>query len=158
MARVEASGVHLVVLQHGMWGYAANLSVLEEEISKAAAERGASNVEIFSCRTFEGDGTYAGIDACGDMLVDALTRYVCDLKHAGRPVSHLTLIGYSLGGLIVRYAAGKLWAMGWLGPGSSSTSTTSTAKSSTAGSHTRGVISTGDPVTAGTQPASAAQD
>lgn len=34
-------------------------------------------------------------------------------KPAGRRVTMLSLIGYSLGGLVVRYAAGKLLALGF---------------------------------------------
>lgn len=52
---------------------------------------------ILNCRASEGDGTYMGVDSCGDKLVGAITQRVCDLTHEGRPVTHITLIGYSMG-------------------------------------------------------------
>jgi hypothetical protein len=63
--------------------------------------------------------TYEGIDACGERLaalvLDTAAAMEVDAQNPRR-VTHLSLIGYSMGGLMARYAVGRLFAGGWLSP------------------------------------------
>jgi hypothetical protein len=48
--------------------------------------------------------------------VDLISQKAHELSQEGRPVKRLSLIGYSLGGIMQRYVAGKLYTLGWFGP------------------------------------------
>jgi hypothetical protein len=127
------AGVHLVVLQHGLWGYPAHLGNLEATLRSALEGKGP--VVVVNCAANAGVLTYDGIDTCGDRVV-ALVRQLAQVRarptptgaaqppplpHARRSrparpcaaqehqAAKLSLVGYSLGGLINRYAAGR-WA------------------------------------------------
>jgi dienelactone hydrolase len=53
--------------------------------------------------------TYEGVDSCGERLVTLITDTCRELQASGRgTVTHLSLIGYSMGGLMTRYAVGRL--------------------------------------------------
>ncbi|PNG99962.1 hypothetical protein TSOC_014241, partial [Tetrabaena socialis] len=56
--------------------------------------------------------TYDGVDICGDRLHALVRRTLDSLAAEGRPVRQLSFVGYSMGGLITRYVAGKLFAEG----------------------------------------------
>jgi len=61
----------------------------------------------------------AGVDVCGERLAALVLESTShinaqpDAEGRRRRVTSLTLLGYSLGGLMVRYAAGKLLALGY---------------------------------------------
>lgn len=61
-----------------------------------------------------GDHTYDGIDWCGERLVKDIYTEVerIETEEKGE-VAKLSLIGYSLGGLVIRYAAGFMYADGF---------------------------------------------
>ncbi|KAJ3123856.1 hypothetical protein HK098_001601 [Nowakowskiella sp. JEL0407] len=75
--------MHLIVAHHGMWGIPAHLSYLLSEIEKLKTEK---NLHILNNERNSELKTYDGIDVCG---------------------------GYSLGGLINRFAIGKLFDKGF---------------------------------------------
>ena len=52
----------------------------------------------------------------GPLQVDAISERAYELAEEGRPVVKLSLIGYSLGGIMQRYVAGKLYSLRWFGP------------------------------------------
>ena len=118
--------IHLIVLQHGLWGTPYNLEELEREIgisSKATLEaRGAQSpqgIRIFNSHSsfFMREGSHStmdGVDECGERLFDAVRGHIQVLKeNQGEEVTHLSMVGYSLGGLIARYAVGKMECEGW---------------------------------------------
>mmetsp|Transcript_15010 Transcript_15010/g.39715 ORF Transcript_15010/g.39715 Transcript_15010/m.39715 type:complete len:457 (-) Transcript_15010:13-1383(-) len=115
----EHNNVHLVVLQHGLWGNAQNLAELERMLRSQAGP----NVEILNSKVNEHGKafqTYDGVDQCGLRLAAEVVRVVNSLASSDRQVTHISFVGYSLGGLITRYACGKLYAAGWLRSGSPS--------------------------------------
>lgn len=119
--------VHLVVLQHGLWGTPFNLAELEREISSRSAAVACSGthgdlpgkVRIYNSHSsfFTRVGAHAtmdGVDECGERLFDAVRAHIDILRvHKGEEITHLSLVGYSLGGLITRYAVGKMEQQGW---------------------------------------------
>jgi hypothetical protein len=64
--------------------------------------------------------TYEGIDVMGERLAWLVIRHAQHLASAGRKkhVARLSLVAYSLGGLIARFAAGRLLALGMIRPAS----------------------------------------
>lgn len=124
--------IHLFVLQHGMWGTPWNLDELEKEIatsSSQAIEAKLKNADesnnlpnetrIFNSHSsyFTRESSHAtmdGIDACGERLFDAVKGHIDMLREVkGEVVTHISMVGYSLGGLITRYAVGKMEQQGW---------------------------------------------
>jgi hypothetical protein len=92
--------VHLIVLQHGLWGVPLHLEALRKILEDTCPK---DTVRIVNCDKSPASNTYDGVDVCGDRLVE-LVKSITETEN----VTKLSLIGYSLGGLIVRYAAGRL--------------------------------------------------
>ena len=94
---------HLIVVAHGMWGKAAHLSYIVEEISRlypsAVCLNSVSNEQLLS---------YDGIERCGSRLAAEVSRFVDE--HA---VTRVSFVGYSAGGLFVRFAIGMLHSEGF---------------------------------------------
>lgn len=89
----------LVVVSHGLYGECINLQVLEEEI----AHLGGSNVLVHLAACNEGK-TRDGVAAGGKRLAHEVRKLV----HEHKSLQSLVLVGNSLGGLYVRYAASEL--------------------------------------------------
>jgi hypothetical protein len=180
----QPPGLHLIVVQHGLWGNPSHTAILcqhlERELGKTMPHQ---LVRVVNSAENVGLRSYDGIDVCGDRLAALVARELrrgcagagtpggaeatatlgggdfntaCSaaigegapgLRAGGserasaaveavgpaaaaaaeggikegsssgpdrsRTVTHLTLIGYSLGGLVARYAAGKLLASGY---------------------------------------------
>ncbi|KAJ3039846.1 hypothetical protein HDV00_011755 [Rhizophlyctis rosea] len=103
---IDKKPVHLVVLMHGLWGNAKAMTFTETNLKKRFGDK----IEIMNHTGSEGTRTYDGIDTCGERIADAVIERLS--KKDARPVTHLSFIGYSLGGVMVRYAAGLLYAQG----------------------------------------------
>ncbi|KAI9345150.1 putative serine esterase-domain-containing protein, partial [Zopfochytrium polystomum] len=130
----RARPVHLFVLQNGLWGNPGHLSWLADQITahddrqRAARGNEASSsfadsdssprslpllpVETLNSTANKWIRTYDGIDDCGARLARLIISRIQDEQKP--PVAQISFIGYSLGGLIVRYAIGVLWANGLL--------------------------------------------
>jgi hypothetical protein len=52
----------------------------------------------------QGNLTYDGIDACGERCVDLILKTISEVN-----MNRISFIGYSLGGLILRYVVGRLY-------------------------------------------------
>ncbi|GAX72937.1 hypothetical protein CEUSTIGMA_g392.t1 [Chlamydomonas eustigma] len=108
--RSAKENVHLVVLQHGLWGIAENLSFLESELLRVVASTKPSmSVKTLNSNASEKKKTYDGIDVCGERLITLIKERIETLaSEESCIVTHLSFIGYSMGGLITRYVVGKL--------------------------------------------------
>lgn len=106
----SALGVHLVVCQHGLWGNPDNLEYMVNRLT----EWGGEQTVVINSHVSKGTSlTHDGIDACGDRLVQLIKDTVCEMERPGLAVTKLSLLGYSMGGLIARYCAGRLHADGF---------------------------------------------
>ncbi|KAJ3188956.1 hypothetical protein HDU85_004673 [Gaertneriomyces sp. JEL0708] len=92
-------GLHLVVLHHGLWGQAVHMRYLATHLVDRYA-----NVRVLNFDGNRGDRTYDGVDVCGHRLAQA----ILDRLRLAPEITKLSIIGYSLGGLITRYAIGIL--------------------------------------------------
>ncbi len=102
----KGASVHLVVLQHGLWGNPAHLRIVKEHLEAHLQPKSSTDsLQFVYSDVNVGYLTYDGVDVCGDRLVELVLQQ--------GQVDKLSLIGYSLGGLMCRYAAGKLLALGY---------------------------------------------
>ncbi|KAI9345151.1 putative serine esterase-domain-containing protein [Zopfochytrium polystomum] len=116
--------VHLFVLQNGLWGSQNDLAWLADQIvahqdrrdrfraDTSDRSRSEPAFEVLSTPSNEWIRTYDGVDECGGRLAQAVISRIRD--DARGPVSHISFVGYSLGGVIARYAIGVLYAHGYL--------------------------------------------
>lgn len=111
-------GIHLVVLVHGLWGTVAHFDYVSAQLLKYGAvvhENGDvvsvsdDKTVVYRTTTNQGYFTYDGIDVCGTRVANEITSEVNFLNEtSGSVVDRISIMGYSLGGLVSRYAAGVL--------------------------------------------------
>ncbi|KXS09635.1 DUF676-domain-containing protein [Gonapodya prolifera JEL478] len=108
LKRSGASETHLVAFQHGLWGDSTNLHYLANQLYKAH-----TGVCVLLIKSNEGSFTYDGVELCGKRCADEVLSATSLIENLGVRVSKFSFLGYSLGGLITRYAAGILWSAGY---------------------------------------------
>lgn len=102
--------VHLLVLIHGMWGNPSNLAHANKIIREVKGEVEDSDIklEVLVAETNKDESTYDGIDWGGERVAEEIRQKTADLEKDGRKVTRFSVTGYSLGGLVARYAIGVL--------------------------------------------------
>ena len=70
-------------------------------------------LHILIAQTNSNSFTYDGIDLGGERVTQEIETYIRDLERNGTEIKKLSVVGYSLGGLISRYAIGLLYSNGW---------------------------------------------
>ncbi|KAK1138522.1 hypothetical protein N8T08_002439 [Aspergillus melleus] len=68
---------------------------------------------ILAAQRNAGTHTYDGIELGGERLALEVEETLDSLEARGSRVERLSFVGYSLGGLVARYALGLLYARGW---------------------------------------------
>ena len=105
--------LHLLVAQHGLWGNPSHLNRLVSHLwSSLDGPDIDVQIVILNSDCNAGSHTYDGVDACGARLADLVLQRVQQERLEGRAVVRISFLGYSLGGLICRYAVGKLYRFG----------------------------------------------
>ncbi|KIX05101.1 uncharacterized protein Z518_05973 [Rhinocladiella mackenziei CBS 650.93] len=101
---------HLVVLVHGLWGNASHLNY----VAQALLERhGEDELVLLSCRRNNGSLTYDGIDVGAERVAKEIEDILEELERDGFKITKFSVVGYSLGGLVARYAIGLLYHKGY---------------------------------------------
>ncbi|KAF3993303.1 hypothetical protein FT663_00577 [Candidozyma haemuli var. vulneris] len=102
---------HLVVLVHGIWGNSSHMSYLADQIQRQSKAANASeSVVVYKTGSHSGYKTYDGIDVNGKRVADEIFAETSRLNDSGSgKVTKVSVIGYSLGGLMSRYALGILY-------------------------------------------------
>ncbi|CAL5870339.1 uncharacterized protein PFLUO_LOCUS4575 [Penicillium psychrofluorescens] len=101
---------HLCVLVHGLWGNPSHL----DYVASALRKRHGDQLYILSAKGNSGNLTYDGIETGGERLAHEIEQTLDDLSSKGHKITKFSMVGYSLGGLVARYAVGLLHAHGWL--------------------------------------------
>ena len=70
-------------------------------------------MNILVAKSNSGSNTYDGIETGGERVTQEVEELLEELIKAGTPIAKLSIVGYSLGGLIARYAIGLLYSKGW---------------------------------------------
>lgn len=105
---------HLVVLVHGIRGNLSHMSYLAEQIERNCKPKDSNEkLRVHKTGCHSGDLTYDGIDVNGKRISDEILEIIEDLEAVGETVTKFSLIGYSLGGLVSRYALGILYHYGF---------------------------------------------
>ncbi|KAF8595039.1 DUF676-domain-containing protein [Ceratobasidium sp. AG-I] len=107
--------VHFLACVHGMWGNPSHLAVLQQTIKdKFADNTGETELATLVLETNSESFTYDGIDWCAERAVKEIYGMVEKLEKDGvKKVTKFSIVGYSLGGLISRYAIGILYQRGF---------------------------------------------
>ncbi len=70
-------------------------------------------LHILVAKTNSDSFTYDGVDLGGERVTHEIETYIHDLEKNGCDIRKLSVVGYSLGGLVARYAIGLLYSNGW---------------------------------------------
>lgn len=69
-------------------------------------------VEILVAKRNAGSFTYDGVDTGGERVANEVEQKLEELAQNGHDIKKISVIGYSLGGLIARFAIGLLYSRG----------------------------------------------
>lgn len=94
-----------------LWGNPSHLDYVASALRK---RHGEDQLYILSAKGNSGNLTYDGIETGGERLAHEIEQTLDDLSSKGQNIKKLSIVGYSLGGLVARYAIGLLHAHGWL--------------------------------------------
>lgn len=100
---------HLVVLIHGLWGNPHHLDYIAKSLRDRYAEE---ELVILACRRNLGSLTYDGIEVGAERVAREIEDALQDLAREGNKITRFSIVGYSLGGLVARYAIGLLSSKG----------------------------------------------
>lgn len=101
---------HLCVLVHGLWGNPNHLLYMAEALRAKHPEE---TLHILVAKRNSGSFTYDGIELGGERVCQEIEEEIEKLAKNGQEIKKLSLVGYSLGGLIARYACGLLYSKGF---------------------------------------------
>ncbi|MCJ1431171.1 hypothetical protein MMC27_000522 [Xylographa pallens] len=101
---------HLCVLVHGLWGNPQHLEYLRSTLEE---RHGQDKLRIVVATRNSNMYTYDGIEVGGERVAREIEEEVERLKAEGVYIKKLSMVGYSLGGLIARYTIGLLYSRGW---------------------------------------------
>eukprot|EP00892_Ulva_mutabilis_P005269 jgi/Ulvmu1/3113/UM015_0153.1 len=97
-----ASAKHLIVEANGIYGFPGNWDVINQHLTKRLDM---DHYMIYASKANQKTDTFDGIDVCGKRLAEEIQQVV-----AGQPeLQYISMLGHSMGGLVLRYAAGYLY-------------------------------------------------
>ncbi|KAI9168593.1 hypothetical protein H9P43_007966 [Blastocladiella emersonii ATCC 22665] len=99
----DVGPVHLLVISHGLYGKPDHTGYLAKRFAEAYPD-----IAVLNCSSYSTELTLDGVDACGERMLTEIEEF-----EATRPVKQISFLGYSLGGLIIRYTIGRLHQRGY---------------------------------------------
>lgn len=93
-----------------LWGNPGHLSYLASSLRDKYPE---DKLHILVAKTNSDTFTYDGIDLGAERVTQEIETYVAGLEKEGGQIKKLSIVGYSLGGLVARYIIGLLYSKGW---------------------------------------------
>ncbi|TID18473.1 DUF676-domain-containing protein [Venturia nashicola] len=105
-----SSADHLCVFVHGLWGNPNHLAYLSSALRERYAQ---DKIQILAVKRNAGSFTYDGIELGGERVTQEIEDKLEELARNGTMIKKLSVVGYSLGGLVARYAIGLLYHKGW---------------------------------------------
>lgn len=93
-----------------LWGNPSHL----DQVAAALRDRHGEKLHILCAKENSGNFTYDGIELGGERLAHEIEDTLDTLEKEGQEIRKISVVGYSLGGLVARYAIGLLEAQGWL--------------------------------------------
>ena len=95
------------LMQSSFWGDPTHLKVMEESLLA-----GNPKLHTLVAKSNSGNFTYDGIELGGERVCHEIEEEIQKLDREGKKVARLSLVGYSLGGLVARYSVGLLECKG----------------------------------------------
>ncbi|XXH03639.1 hypothetical protein Hte_010044 [Hypoxylon texense] len=96
---------HLCVLVHGLWGNPNHM----KSVAKALREKYSEDqLYLLVAKRNSGSFTYDGIERGGERVCLEIEEELENIRKRGGKITKLSIVGYSLGGLVARYAIGLL--------------------------------------------------
>ncbi len=95
---------------YSMWGNPSHLSYLESSLREKFPE---NQLHILVATSNSGSFTYDGVELGGERVAQEIEDMLEELGRNGQHIKKLSIVGYSLGGLVARYAIGLLYSKGW---------------------------------------------
>ncbi|KAG5368220.1 putative lipase [Yarrowia sp. C11] len=101
--------MHLFVLIHGLWGSATHMAAVKEVLDTTYGVKAGGDMVAYATQSNHGTLTYDGVKVCARRcyleIKEVIRRYSED---EGVTFDRISILGYSLGGLIARYLSGIL--------------------------------------------------
>ncbi|KAJ2976537.1 hypothetical protein NUW58_g8057 [Xylaria curta] len=107
----STSANHLCVLVHGLWGNPDHMNQVAKAVRAAYSE---DQLYLLLAKRNSGNFTYDGIELGGERVCLEIEEEIESIRRRGGNITKLSIVGYSLGGLVARYAIGLLYAKGVL--------------------------------------------
>ncbi|KAI0390855.1 DUF676-domain-containing protein [Xylariaceae sp. FL0594] len=107
----SVSADHLCVLVHGLWGNPNHMNQVAKAMREVYPEE---KLHILIAKRNSGNFTYDGIELGGERVCVEIEEELESIREKGGKITKLSIVGYSLGGLVARYAVGLLYAKGLL--------------------------------------------
>lgn len=73
----------------------------------------ADKLHILVPKSNSGNFTYDGVELGAERVTHEIESFLEELERKGKQIRKLSVVGYSLGGLVARYAIGLLYSRGW---------------------------------------------
>ncbi|KAI1739020.1 putative serine esterase-domain-containing protein [Xylaria scruposa] len=102
---------HLCVLVHGLWGNPNHMNQVAKAIRDVHPKE---ELYLLLAKRNSGNFTYDGIELGGERVCVEIEEEIEAIRRKGGNITKLSIVGYSLGGLVARYAIGLLYAKGVL--------------------------------------------
>ncbi|EME49187.1 hypothetical protein DOTSEDRAFT_68054 [Dothistroma septosporum NZE10] len=100
---------HLAVLVHGLWGNPSHLNYLRDTLRAGFNEE---SLHILVPTSNSDNQTYDGIEVGGERVANEIEQKLAALEQKGHKITKISITGYSLGGLVARYAIGLMYSSG----------------------------------------------
>ncbi|CVL09028.1 related to lipase/serine esterase [Fusarium mangiferae] len=108
----SGKATNLCVLVYGLWGNPTHMRNVAKVLRDKYSEE---RLYILPAEKNCGNFTYDGIEIGGERVCAEIEAKLRSIKEQGGKITKLSMAGYSLGGLVSRYAVGLLDAKGILG-------------------------------------------
>lgn len=95
---------------YSLWGNPNHLWYLASALREQYPE---DKAHILVAKRNAGSFTYDGIELGGERVTQEIEQTLEELEGKGQHIKKISVIGYSLGGLVARYAIGLLYNRGW---------------------------------------------
>ncbi|KAI1092605.1 DUF676-domain-containing protein [Rostrohypoxylon terebratum] len=102
---------HLCVLVHGLWGNPNHMKSVAKALRDTYSE---DELYLLVAKRNSDSFTYDGIERGGERVCLEIEEELEKIRNKGGKITKLSIVGYSLGGLVARYAIGLLEMRGIL--------------------------------------------
>ena len=93
-----------------LWGNPGHLKYLATTLRE---KYGKDELDILVAQSNSGSFTYDGVQTGAERVTQEIETLLEELIKDGAPIDKISIVGYSLGGLVARYAVGLLFSKGW---------------------------------------------